>query len=133
MIPNTQQTVIISSGSIISKYKPQWADAEKDGKKLESPFLEGNRGYKIAKIETSSGRITTDDKLSGWHNWQENKKLTLNFWINGDMLITGNKVEEDLRSFMITVEYEVFKRYIVGDKVSGIITTYRKPIKPQKP
>ncbi len=129
MIPNTYRLVIVSTGSIESKYLPKGETAgnEKNKKIYKRPFLEWDRNYIIEKIQTSSGRIQTNDTLPNWKGWTDTDTLTIQFGNNGTMSLGGSV------SFMITIEYEGFRRYVVGDTVSGIITTYRKPIQEETP
>ena len=128
----TERTVVISKNAIKRSIKAENGNTTTEGQSFEPPFFDGDNNYKIDTIRVSTGVLSHNYEapLYEGDTWIDADELSLIFKPgstlssglakkNGNSVVGNNEV---LRSYIITVDYKGFKRYIYGDMLNGDIS-----------
>jgi len=117
-IPTAQKRLAFSESEFSLQYIPSGGTTLQVETRWEHPFIDHDPLYKIASIQTSTGIVGSDGKLSGGA-WDDTPDLILIFDPQGRVSLSGSTISADARTYRIEVEYKQFVRYIVGSAVTG--------------
>lgn len=88
------------------------------GQTWNVPFLDWDSFYALAGFYTSTGGV--DDPSA---SWESTGSISFLFWSGGNLLQINHLPLGKIRSYVITIEYRWFRRYIIGDAIIGNLET----------